>query len=180
MEKKANLSLVDPKDETEKIKKLFDELLQKTNKTNPKDADVDALRKLLRDHPDMKLYDRIAGIMTQAEGFIFAKGPLSPGLNAVLSEKQDALREDLGYKEASEMEKLLIFHASVCWLRLAQAEFWYSNVMKSDASLRVCEYWERKLTTAQKRFTRACETLERVRLMARNRPALKLVGQKIA
>ena len=35
-------------------------------------------------------------------------------------------------------------------------------------------YLEKRLTAAQKRFTRACETLARVRKLSRNTPALQL------
>jgi hypothetical protein len=34
-------------------------------------------------------------------------------------------------------------------------------------------YWEKRLTAAQRRFTRACETLARVRKLSRNTPALQ-------
>ena len=35
-------------------------------------------------------------------------------------------------------------------------------------------YWEKRLSAAQKHFTRACETLARVRKLSRNTPALQL------
>ena len=34
-------------------------------------------------------------------------------------------------------------------------------------------YWEKRLSAAQMRFTRACETLARVRKLSRNTPALQ-------
>jgi hypothetical protein len=45
--------------------------------------------------------------------------------------------------------------------------------MKQSISLPLAMYWEKKLTAAQKRFTRACETLARVRKLSRNTPALQ-------
>lgn len=179
--KNTALSLVDPKDETEKLKKRFDELLSKTNKREPKAADVEAFRQLLKDHPAEKLWDRIGGIMSHAEGFLLLIGsPLSPGLNEVFAEKQKGLRNDLGYESASEMEKLLITHVSLCWLRLALTEFGYTRVMSQSITLTLGAYWEKRLAAAQRRFTRSCESLERVRRLARSTPALRLVGERVA
>lgn len=180
--KKTALALVDPKDETEKLKKRFDELLKKANKNNPapNEKDVDALRELLRNNPEQELSKYIGGVMSLAESFLLQTGPLSPGLHELLRDRQRVLRKQLGYDEASQMEKLLIDHAALCWLRLGLIEVVYSNVVKGGNSLKLCDYYDRHLSAAQRRFTRACETLERVRLLARSRPALHLVGQKTA
>jgi hypothetical protein len=181
MKKKTALTLVDPKDETEKITKRFDELLAKTNKNSPKDSDVEALRQLLRDNPEMNLYDRCIGLMGYAESYLLQAGsPLSPGLNEVLREKQRQVRKKLGYDEASEMEQLLISHAALCWLRLGLIEIGYTSIMSKGSTLTLGSWWEKRLSLAQKRFERACETLERVRKLSRSTPALRLVGQKTA
>lgn len=180
MNKKAGLKLADPKDETASLKARFDELLEKTNKTNPSEKDVKAFRQLLRDNPEQKLWLRVAGLMIQAEGFTLDCGPLTQGLNALLLHRQDDIRERLGYDGAMGLEKLLISHAALCWLRLGLIEMTYSNVMKGNNSLKVANYWDRHLAAAQRRFTRACETLERVRLLARTNQGLRLVGTKVA
>jgi hypothetical protein len=180
MKKKADLKLVDPKDETATIKARFDELLKKTNKHEAREADVEALRELLKDNEGLNLWKRISGVMGLAENYTLECGPLSPGLNEVLRHRQSEIREQLGYKEAPEMEKLLISHAALCWLRLGQIELSYSHIMKGNNTLKLCDYWDRHLTAAQKRFERACETLERVRLMARSRQGLHLAGTKAA
>ncbi|HKQ99931.1 MAG TPA: hypothetical protein VJT09_04620 [Pyrinomonadaceae bacterium] len=178
--KKTTLKLVDPKDETAELNARFDELLAKTNRNQPSEKDVKAFRRLLRDHPEQKLWQRIAGIIGHAESYALDSGPLSPGLNEVLRHKQNEIRERLGYDEASEMEQLLISHATLCWLRLGLAEIRFTKVMSGNNSFKLCEFYERHLSLAQRRFTRACETLERVRLLARSNPGLRLTGQKVA
>lgn len=178
--KRTTLKLVDPKDETAELSARFDDLLAKTNKNQPSEKDIKAFRRLLRDNPDQKLWQRIGSIMLQAENFALESGPLSPGLNEVLRQKQNEIRERLGYGDASEMEQLLITHTALCWLRLGIAEIRYTKVMSENNSFKLCEFYERNLLLAQRRFTRACETLERVRLLARSNPALRLAGQKVA
>ena len=85
-----------------------------------------------------------------------------------------ALRNELGYREAPLLEQLLIQHAALCWLKLSLVELQYSYATKGSITLTVGMYWEKRLTAAQKRFTRACETLARVRKLARNTPALQV------
>jgi len=71
------------------------------------------------------------------------------------------------------LEQLLIQHAALCWLKLNLVELNYASVMKQSITLTLGAYWEKRLTAAQKRFARACETLTRVRKLSRNTPALQ-------
>ena len=48
-----------------------------------------------------------------------------------------------------------------------------AGVMKRSITLTLGMYWDRRLSAAQKRFTRACETLARVRKLSLNTPALQ-------
>lgn len=162
MKKQSNLTLVDA--ETTELHKRFDELLSKTNKNNPSREDVMALRRLLEDHPKAELWKRIAGIMSHAESYTFdSVSPLSPGLHEVFRCRQTEIRRNLGYQGASEMEQLLISHVALCWLRMALAEFHLSKETSKSHSLTVGMYCEKRLLMAQRRFTRACETLSKVR-----------------
>ena len=58
-------------------------------------------------------------------------------------------------------------------LKLNLVELSYSGTMKQSITLTLGMYWEKRLSAAQKRFTRACETLARVRKLSRNTPALQ-------
>jgi hypothetical protein len=62
---------------------------------------------------------------------------------------------------------MLIEHACVCWLRLAVMEVRYSCVVTANNTLRQIEHTERRLSEAQRRFNRACESLARVRKLSR-------------
>jgi hypothetical protein len=84
------------------------------------------------------------------------------------------LKKDLGYDDAALLEKLLIQQVALCWLKLNLVELTYSVTMAQSITLTLGVYWEKRLTAAQRRFTRACETLARVRKLSRNTPALQL------
>jgi hypothetical protein len=83
------------------------------------------------------------------------------------------LKKDLGSEGAPLLEQLLIQQAALCWLKLNLVELGYSNTMKQSITLTLGVYWEKRLTAAQRRFTRSCETLARVRKLSRNTPALQ-------
>lgn len=77
------------------------------------------------------------------------------------------LRESLGYDTAPPLERMLIEHACLCWVRLAVMEFRLSCVVTANNTLAQVEHTEKRLTAAQKRFTRACESIARVRKLSR-------------
>ena len=90
---------------------------------------------------------------------------LFPRRSAEMAARQRAaaVRAGLGYQGASQLERLLIDHAVLCWLRLQDAERGYSVAMERSLPLAHADYWDRHLAVAQRRYLRACETLARVR-----------------
>lgn len=158
-------------EEAQSIKKKFDELFRKTNKRDAKEADVDALRAMLNKHESERLWDTKVGPMGAALSFTLQTLPFGQGFAECWRKRMPEMRDDLGYKDASELEKLLIQHITLCWLRLAMAEAHSSLAYENDVSLAVATFHEKKLTACQKRFTRACESLVKVRrLMQGVRP----------
>lgn len=76
------------------------------------------------------------------------------------------LKAELRHAEASPVERLMIEHAVMCHVRLGMIEHLYSR--HGSSRMDVIEHWDRRLTLAQKRFTRAVTALARVRgLLAR-------------
>lgn len=87
------------------------------------------------------------------------------------------IRDDMGYHEAPIMEKLLIENIVTAWLRVQHCESQLAFRMTGSQSISVMEFWERHLSTAQKRYLAACESLAKIRKMAV--PALQLnIGDK--
>ena len=95
------------------------------------------------------------------------------GMRECWRQRLKAMRADLGYAESPSLERLLIQQVTLCWLNLNLTEYRHTNVMKQSISLNQGMYWEKRLSAAQRRFTRACETLARVRKLSRNTPALQ-------
>jgi hypothetical protein len=83
-------------------------------------------------------------------------------LPVVWREQMREMRDALGYETAPPLERPLIDHACLCWLRLALMELHYSALTDGN-TFRAFEHAEKRLAAAQKRFSRAVELLARVR-----------------
>jgi len=80
-----------------------------------------------------------------------------------------AMSDGMGYDTATTLERGLIEHVVACWLRLQQVEHRYAQFMGQDyVVLAQADWWERRLTAAQRRYVRACESLARVRRLTRS------------
>ena len=101
------------------------------------------------------------------------------GFEAVTRDMQ-LMREDMGYTTAPELERTLIDHVVLCWLRLQRAELAYTQVFGATVTLEQARHWERKLAATQTRYLRACETLARVRRLSRSAPLQVNIGAQQA
>jgi hypothetical protein len=122
---------------------------------------------MLRDNEAERLWERIPGCIAAAESFALEKSPVSPGLVECWRERLDDIRKELRGDNPSESERLLAQYAALCWLRLSETEMRYTQQLSANITLTLGMYYEKRLTLAQRRFTKAVETLERVRLMRR-------------
>jgi hypothetical protein len=168
----GEVSLLGP-DKAQKVRDKFKELLDRTNKEHPRPQDVKALSDLLHDNQSLELWRTVYSAGHFAEHAIIENAPAVPGVKECWRQRLSSLRKELGYVGAPMLEQLLIQHAALCWLKLNLVELQYSSVMKQSITLTLGVYWEKRLTAAQRRFTRACETLARVRKLSRNTPALQ-------
>lgn len=74
-------------------------------------------------------------------------------------------KKNLGYQDASPIERMLIERVAMCWLRLVAAESYCNQIGDTIHSLNEANFAERRLTMANSRFLRAVEALERYRVM---------------
>lgn len=154
----------------DKITEQFRSLLVKANKEHPRPANVKALYDLLYKNKGMELW-KVMGMGALAEHAalegIFGK---RQGLRECWKQRLQSLRSDLGYASAPPLERLLIQHITLCWLNLNVTEFRHTQIMRKSFTLTLGIYWEKRLSAAQRRFTRACESLARVRRLSHRMP----------
>ena len=159
--------------QAEQIRAQFADLFAKTNKEHPKQEDIQALSGLLYGHRSLELWQSVYSVGYLAECMVLANATNKMATRECWRHRLQALRNDLGYQNAPMLEKLLIQQASLCWLKLSLVELSHEAVIKQSITMPVGLYWEKRLTAAQNRFTRACETLARIRKLSCNTPALQ-------
>jgi len=137
----------------------------KVDKENPDPQDLAHLRAVMRAEPEhaRALFDLAALTSSEVIRSILPRAPL--GCEAI-SATADAMRVGLGSETAPELERGLIEHVVLCWLRLQAVESKYTYAMSQPQDLAWAYWWERRLTAAQGRYMRAVESLARVRRLA--------------
>jgi hypothetical protein len=84
------------------------------------------------------------------------------------------VKEDLGYSVAPPLERLLIEQVVLCSLHMYLVAGEYGLVVEPSIPQSSIDHWERRLSAVQHRYLRACESLARIRKLARTTPALQV------
>jgi hypothetical protein len=152
----------------EKYDKLR-ELVKKTHKENPKPEDVEALRRLFNEDPELW---QAAGNMAKRtlDHLLRTYYVQSAYVQECVQRRVEKMREEFGYGQASPLECLLIEQILVCYVNLYVLEINSAGKLCESHSRETGLYWDRRLTGAQRRFRRVCESLARVRKLSRNTP----------
>ena len=144
----------------EETNESFYELIKRTNTEKPAKADLERLATHLAKHPEEAA--RLGNLVNQVEVQLIDKFKHSKLQWLTLSDYTLEMRAKMGYKDASFIERGLIDHVVLCWLRLHTCELEYEQCTKG-VSLPMALYWEKKLSAHQRRYLRAVETLARIR-----------------
>jgi hypothetical protein len=124
---------------------------------------IPALRELLK---QPALVDGLGGdLATQAQLTLINK---FSGRNLLFKEsltrKLDLLRDELAGPNPTPLERLLVERIVACWLHLHHLEITYAQ--KESMSLELGSYYQRCISSAQKRYLAAIKTLAVVRKLA--------------
>jgi hypothetical protein len=159
--------------DADNIRDRFRAVLVKANKKDPRASDVKAVRELLDAYKDLKLWRDVMGMGELAENQALdtiTEGDSGHGSRECWRQRLVSMRADLGHDSSTPLERLLIQQVTLCWLNLSLLEYRHVNIMKQSITLALGAYWDKRLTTAQHRFTRAAESLARVRRLSRRIP----------
>ncbi len=127
---------------------------------------------MLHDHPALwRTYGDLASAAAQT--VIDRLSPL-PHLSESLKCGWKAMKDELGYLAAPPLERLLIEQVVLCWLHFYLVDLEYTAATAQSIPLDTADFWERRLSAAQSRYLRACQSLARIRKLARATPALQV------
>jgi len=160
-----------------KINELL-ELVMKADAEKAGRTERAALGRFLDENPD--LWREVYG-MAEASLFMLAM-TINNGKRGKLDicmRECEVVAEEMGYSDAPAIERLLIKQIVACWMRVQWIETRLTAQMRLDSYVvRECEHLERRLSAAQKRFTRSVESLARVRKLTRATKPLEATGPR--
>jgi len=141
----------------------FLELFRRLNTDNPDPDDLNLLRQEYS--KNLQYYYKASNMGENAIKNMIKQVETNDLAKELLFMNVKAIQQALGYDESPAIEKLLIEHVAMCWLNMNLMEEWYSQNtignVRSDSKW--VDYCERRLSSVQKRYLRAIETLARVR-----------------
>lgn len=144
--------------------KKQDELLALTDRAQKGDRTVlPAVRELLKDPATVDLLG--GNLAQQAQLTLINK---FSGQNLLFKEsltcKLELMRDELAGPSSTPLERLLVERIVACWLHLHHLEIIYAS--KESMSLELGIYYQRSISSAQKRYLTAIKALALVRKLA--------------
>ncbi len=144
--------------------KTVEALIKRTNIERPAQADRDELRRLLQENP--RMWKWAGDVSRRATDHVIKT---YSGKSALSEESQqravELMREEYGHKDAPPLERMLIEQIIISWLCLNSLTVAHTSKTYESHNTETGLYWDRRLTNAQRRFTRAVESLAKVRAL---------------
>lgn len=147
----------------------FGKILNRANKANPSKKDVQALKKAFKEHPE--IWRQVGNLTRLTQELIIDNTKGTAATRESIQYAVKAIRRDLGYKDASTLEQLLIEQIGLAWLNYHMTQWGHESALDGGTTFKNAAYWERRLNGAHRRYLRAIETLARVRKMG---PAVQI------
>ena len=165
-----NIVSVRPPEDTSK--ELVD-LIGRCYKEKPDKADLKELRKYLKENPF--LHRAIFDLAKATQDNLVEKITEQDAAQIAIIAQIEQIRQDMGYADSPMLEKLMIDNIAMCWLRYNWVELQLAGFMgMAEVRFSEIQHWDKRLSTAQHRYLKACETLARIRKITRKTPALQL------
>jgi hypothetical protein len=140
-------------------KKVLD-VLDRCNTENPDPKDIKKLKQYLNTYPD--LWKQNGDTWFYSSYVLLNSIPDQTGIRESFKKAMEVTRDEMGYQQANQFERLLIEHLVLCWFQLQFASLKLDSATTSDAINFHCK----RLSAAQRRYLRAAETLARIRRMS--------------
>jgi len=152
-------------------------ILERADQEKPSPADLAAMRALLA-RSDMELW-HVAGDLARHARDVMLKAFGGETFRESSRIAIDKLAAELAGKDAPPIERLLADHAALCWGQYHLTQWRYGVTLSGSITLTQGDYWERRLSAAQRRYLRALEALARVRRLLRPGAVQVNIGQQV-
>lgn len=150
----------------------FMAVVEAVDKKKPSQKDLEKLRQFLETTPGLwRVFSDLADL---AAGAVMKEVSLPRSMQEALKVGLEEMRRDLGYDQSPMLERFLTEQVVLCWMRLNIVEMKHGQATSGQHSFREGESWDKRLSAAQRRYMRACETLARVRKLVRQTPMVQV------
>ena len=137
-------------------------IIREADREKPSAEARKTLDEFLRSDP--AIWHAVGDMVEQAARHLISKAAGSYAIKASMTKGWDQMQLDLARPSDGALERLLVQQVVIAWLHLGYVEYQYSAVTtETGLTIKRAEYWERRLSAAQRRYLRATETLARVR-----------------
>ena len=159
-------------DEKKKARE-FIEVVRRAYKDKPSKKDIQELQKWLNEYP--QIWRVVFDLSQVIEHNLIDRIVPDNAAQLALVKNVKQIRDDLGYNSSPVIERLLVDNIVLAWLRWQWNEYQLVVSMgKGEIRMSVIDFWERRLSAAQRRYLRACETLTRIRNLTSSKPAVQV------
>ena len=136
------------------------DLIALTDKENPKREDLDRMRKILDEDSSLV---RVNETSRRALDAVIESHTTSALMKELYQRQIKEKRESFNYESENVMVQMLINQVILCNIRLNVYEMFHAKKLGENNSIASGLYWDRLLSTYQRRFQRACESLAKVK-----------------
>jgi hypothetical protein len=136
-------------------------LIERANRGKANGPEVEELRKFIDEHPDIANKHCVVAYSVRLG--LMRKVSKEPGNFELFEHEYELRRDQLGWKEASPLERLMIERIMLCWVRLLWTEHYNGSFMQPSIPMRESEYADKMFSRAYNRYVKAIESLAKLR-----------------
>lgn len=134
-------------------------LIKRTDKENPNDEDLAEMKRHLDENFQLIKLNEMSGRVFEKAIEVFTTSAL---MREIYRRQINEKRSSLGFETASPIEQILIDQVVICWFRNCNIEMIHARHQATSHTFASGNYWDKKLSSAQRRMLKACETLTKV------------------
>jgi hypothetical protein len=147
--------------QTDDAAQQLSRLVVKANKGKENGPEVRGLRRFLDEHEEFSRAHTI--IADSLKHGVMRKITAEPGHFELFEREYNLRRDDLGWQDASPLERLMIERIMLLWVRLLWCENYNAGYMKGGVVMRESEFADKQYTRAHARYVKAIESLAKLR-----------------
>ena len=139
----------------------FKYLFKRINKANPEREDVKALEEFLGNHPNI-IRDTYHMPTRVLEEFLEFRYKVESKRTVVKAQLED-MKIQFGYEQVSLIKRMLFDSILISWVRWNYLEGCYNQFVEKGSTYEDLAFWDQRVSAAYLRFTRAIDTLGRLK-----------------